>query len=96
MVGLRPLPLKDPKDLVVLAGRTARGEIREGFSYTEYLAGVDDGTYENIPAPKIAVDYWKLSPESRLRDVILVVRADEAGHRDVNHGFADDLAASAA
>lgn len=66
------------------------------FSYTEYLEGVDDGTYENIPAPQIAVDYWKLPPESRLRDVILVVRADEAGHRDVNHGFADDLAASAA
>ena len=61
------------------------------FSYTEYLAGVDDGTYENIPAPRIAIDYWKLAPEARLRDVILVVRADEAGHRDVNHGFADEL-----
>ncbi|HEY9380806.1 MAG TPA: alternative oxidase [Burkholderiales bacterium] len=66
------------------------------FSYTEYLAGVDDGTYENIPAPRIAIDYWKLAPEARLRDVILVVRADEAGHRDVNHGFADELAASTA
>ncbi|HJY07619.1 MAG TPA: alternative oxidase, partial [Bryobacteraceae bacterium] len=38
------------------------------FSYTEYLAGVDDGTYENIPAPRIAIDYWKLAPEARLRD----------------------------
>lgn len=66
------------------------------FSYTEYLAGVDDGTYENIPAPRIAIDYWELAPEARLRDVILVVRADEAGHRDVNHGFADELAAFAA
>ena len=65
------------------------------FSYTEYLAGVDDGTYENIPAPRIAIDYWKLAPEARLRDVILVVRADEAGHRDVNHGFADELVRSA-
>ena len=27
-----------------------------------------------------------------LRDVVLVVRADEAHHRDVNHGFASDLA----
>ena len=66
------------------------------FSYTEYLAGVDDGTYKNIPAPRIAIDYWKLAPEAQLRDVILVVRADEAVHRDVNHGFADELAASAA
>ena len=27
-----------------------------------------------------------------LRDVVLVVRADEAHHRDVNHGFANELA----
>ncbi len=27
-----------------------------------------------------------------LRDVVLVVRADEAHHRDVNHSFANDLA----
>jgi ubiquinol oxidase len=26
-----------------------------------------------------------------LRDVVLKVRADEAHHRDVNHGFADEL-----
>ena len=62
------------------------------YSYTEYLAGVDDGTYPNVPAPEIAIEYWKLAPEARLRDVILVVRADEANHRDVNHGFADELA----
>ena len=62
------------------------------YSYTEYLAGIDDGTHENVPAPQVAIDYWKLSPDSRLRDVILVVRADEAHHRDVNHQFADELA----
>jgi ubiquinol oxidase len=27
-----------------------------------------------------------------LREVIIAVRADEAKHRDVNHGFADQLA----
>jgi ubiquinol oxidase len=58
-------------------------------SYTEYLAGVDSGKYENVPAPKIAIEYWGLPAGARLRDVILAVRADEAGHRDVNHGFAD-------
>ncbi len=62
------------------------------YSYTEYLAGVDSGVYENVLAPQIAIDYWKLLPGSRLRDVILVVRADEAHHRDVNHQFADELA----
>lgn len=62
------------------------------YSYTEYLAGVDNGTYANVPAPKIAVDYWKLAPDARLRDVIIAVRADEAHHRDVNHRFADALA----
>jgi ubiquinol oxidase len=61
-------------------------------SYTEYLAGVDDGTHANVPAPRIAIDYWKLAPDARLREVIVAVRADEARHRDVNHQFADDLA----
>lgn len=60
-------------------------------SYTEYLAGVDAGTYPNVPAPRIAIDYWKLAPDARLREVIIAVRADEAHHRDVNHGFADEL-----
>ena len=63
------------------------------FSYTEYLAGVDKGVYANVPAPKIAIDYWKLAPDAKLREVIIAVRADEAKHRDVNHKFADKLAA---
>ncbi|MDP3609166.1 MAG: alternative oxidase [Methylophilus sp.] len=61
------------------------------YSYTEYLAGIDSGIYENIAAPQIAIDYWKLPPDATLRDVIIVVRADEANHRDVNHDFADQL-----
>lgn len=62
------------------------------YSYTEYLAGVDDGTYANVAAPQIAIDYWKLADDAKLRDVIIAVRADEAHHRDVNHQFADELA----
>lgn len=61
------------------------------YSYTEYLAGVDSGVYKNVAAPQIAIDYWKLAPDATLRDVILAVRDDEAGHRDVNHHFADAL-----
>ncbi len=64
-------------------------------SYTEYLAGVDSGRYDNVPAPDIAIRYWGLAPDARLRDVILAVRDDEAGHRDVNHRFADELADTA-
>lgn len=61
------------------------------YSYTEYLEGVDSGKYENVPAPQIAIDYWQLPQDARLREVIIAVRADEANHRDVNHGFADTL-----
>jgi ubiquinol oxidase len=85
--------------LYLLSPRTAHrivGYLEEQavLSYTEYLAGVDDGTYANVPAPRIAIDYWKLAEGAVLRDVILVVRAHEAHHRDVNHPFAGALAAS--
>jgi ubiquinol oxidase len=60
-------------------------------SYTAYLAEIDAGRLPNGPAPPIAIAYWGLSADARLRDVVAAVRADEAGHRDVNHRFADDL-----
>jgi ubiquinol oxidase len=60
-------------------------------SYTQYLKEVEDGRIENIKAPKIAIDYWNLPLNSTLKDVIKVVRDDEAGHRDVNHGYANIL-----
>ena len=60
-------------------------------SYTLYLEEIDAGKHENVPAPQVAIDYWKLAPDARLRDVILVIRDEEAGHRDINHGFADTL-----
>ena len=60
-------------------------------SYTEYLAGVDNGTHANVPAPRIAIDYWKLAPDAQLHDVIVAVRADEIRHREVHHGLADLL-----
>ena len=60
-------------------------------SYTQYLREIDEGRLENRPAPQIAIDYWNLPANARLRDVIIVVREDEAGHRDRNHYFADAL-----
>ena len=61
------------------------------ISYTQYLKEVEDGKIENVKAPKIAIDYWNLPLNSKLKDVIKVVRDDEAGHRDVNHCYANIL-----
>jgi ubiquinol oxidase len=58
-------------------------------SYTLYLREIDEGRVENVPAPKVARDYWNLPESARLRDVVRIIRDDEAHHRDVNHGFAD-------
>jgi ubiquinol oxidase len=61
------------------------------ISYTHYLAEIDEGRSPNVPAPAIAKRYWKLPDTATLRDVVLVVRADEAHHRDVNHAFSNEL-----
>ena len=60
-------------------------------SNTEYLALIDSGAHANLPAPEIAKGYWNLPADATLRDVVIAVRADEASHRDVNHGRADEL-----
>ena len=60
-------------------------------SYTHYLEEIDAGRTANIPAPKIAIDYYNLKQDATLRDVVIAVRADEQGHADVNHSMADTL-----
>jgi ubiquinol oxidase len=60
------------------------------ISYTDYLAQVDSNPELNVPAPQLAIDYWNLPVDARLRDVIIAVRADEQGHSEVNHAYADD------
>ncbi|MDO9249312.1 MAG: alternative oxidase, partial [Phenylobacterium sp.] len=62
------------------------------ISYTHYLAEIDEGRSPNVAAPELAKRYWGLADNATLRDVVEVVRADEAHHRDVNHGFANQLA----
>ncbi|KAL0718423.1 hypothetical protein Bca4012_067745 [Brassica carinata] len=59
-------------------------------SYTEFLRDIADGKIENVAAPAIAIDYWRLPEDATLKDVVTVIRADEAHHRDVNH-FASDI-----
>jgi ubiquinol oxidase len=82
--------------LYLLAPKTAHrfvGYLEEEavISYTRYLEQIDRKEIENVPAPRIAIDYWRLAPNARLREVVIAVREDEAKHRDVNHGFADKL-----
>lgn len=60
-------------------------------SYTQYLEEIDAGRVENVPAPQIALEYWNLPAGARLREVVVVIRDDEAAHRDTNHGFADRI-----
>lgn len=61
-------------------------------SYTQYLDRIENGEIENIPAPQIAVDYWRLDDTARLSDLVRVIRADEATHREMNHCIADKIA----
>jgi ubiquinol oxidase len=82
--------------LYLISSKTARrvvGYFEEEavLSYTHYLKEIDEGRSPNVPAPEIARRYWGLPESATLRDVVLVVRADEAHHRDVNHGFASEL-----
>ncbi|RUS68953.1 hypothetical protein EGW08_023285 [Elysia chlorotica] len=62
-------------------------------TYTKCLEDIDepDGPmkhWRTQPAPDVAIRYWKMKPESTMRDVILAIRADEAHHRIVNHSLA--------
>ena len=63
-------------------------------SYTEYLELVESGLVMNINAPKIAIEYYGLSKNARLSDLIKAVREDEMHHSEVNHNYADNLSMS--
>ena len=58
------------------------------ISYTEYLHELESGAIPDEPAPEVAINYWNLPLHATLKDVVRVIRDDEAGHRDVNHNFA--------
>lgn len=61
------------------------------LSYTLYLAEIDSGRHPNPPAPPVALRYWNLPEGTLLREVIEIIRADEAHHRDTNHFMANAL-----
>ena len=53
-------------------------------SYTDYLKLVESGEVENIPAPQLAIDYYKMKKNAKLSDLIKKIRADEEHHSKVN------------
>lgn len=58
-------------------------------SYTEYLKLIDNKAIDNPPAPEIAIKYYKLPRNARLRDMVECIRSDEAKHSKANHAFSD-------
>ena len=60
-------------------------------SYTEYLSLVESGEVENVPAPKLAIEYYGMNPDARLSTMIEFIRADEQKHSKVNLEYANVL-----
>ena len=58
-------------------------------SYTDYLGLVERGEVENVPAPRLAIQYYKMGSDAKLSDLIKRVRADEQHHSEVNHKYAN-------
>ena len=62
------------------------------FRSTRCIEDIEAGRlpeWSSLPAPSIAIDYWRLKPNANLLDVIYAVRSDESTHRFVNHSFAN-------
>jgi len=69
---------------------TAYFEIEAVRSYTEYLELIKSGEIEDVPCPKIAIDYYGLIPDAMLSDMVQYVRWDEQKHSDKNFEFASE------
>ncbi|GAA5883495.1 hypothetical protein JCM1840_003195, partial [Sporobolomyces johnsonii] len=63
-------------------------------TYTQIVESMRKGEIPEWDAgkkqvPQVAKDYWRLSDDATMLDLILAVRADEAGHRFTNHTLAN-------
>ena len=58
------------------------------MSYDRFLKEIEMGNIRNMEIPHFAFDYWQLPRDARLKELVQAIRADEAGHRDVNHQLA--------
>ncbi|KAH0614205.1 uncharacterized protein H6S33_006091 [Morchella sextelata] len=62
------------------------------ITYTRAIADLDNGRipeWSNLRAPDIAIKYFNLKPDAVMKDILMVIRADEAKHREVNHTLAN-------
>lgn len=62
------------------------------LTYTRCIKDLEAGRipeWENMPAPEIAIDYWRLPSDAKMVDVLYAVRSDETTHRFVNHSLAN-------
>ena len=59
--------------------------------YSRYLDRVSSDEQANVSAPAYAIDYWHLTPNAKISDMLIAMREDEAIHRDIQHAFADAL-----
>lgn len=76
--------LVSPKYCHRLVGYLEEEAVR---TYTHILQSIESGElkgWATQPAPEIAKKYWSLGEKATMKDVMLVIRADEAHHR-VSH-----------
>jgi ubiquinol oxidase len=63
------------------------------LTYTREINDIENGrlkVWAKMQAPQIAVDYYNLPENGRtMKDLLLNIRSDEAGHRAVNHTLAN-------
>ncbi|KAG0635540.1 alternative oxidase-domain-containing protein [Tuber brumale] len=62
------------------------------ITYTRAIADIENGRipeWENLLAPDIAIKYFGLGPGANMLELLRVIRADEAKHREVNHTLAN-------
>jgi len=60
------------------------------LTYTRAIEELEQGRlpkWEKMAAPSIAKDYWRLSENATIKDVLYAVRSDETTHRFVNHSL---------
>ncbi|KDN40799.1 alternative oxidase, partial [Tilletiaria anomala UBC 951] len=59
-------------------------------TYSNIIRDVEEGRlpeWEDLPAPAIAKEYWKMPDSAKMLDVLYAIRADEATHRFINHSL---------
>ena len=57
-------------------------------SYDEYIELIEAGEIENVPAPRLAIDYYDMHIDGTLLDMVKHVREDERKHSEANHRYA--------